>query len=443
MTAEVLALNKIAAAMAADSKGTVRIEGVIKTHDTVNKLFTLSKYHPVGVMIYGNAEILGVPWETVIKVYRDKLRSECFPRLNSYANDFVASLVNDYQRYAIDKQSGVHWMARDFVEQIIDDAEELLNRFPDIEADYAIDTASDWFSERVSEASVLFGFKSVTAAEILKLHEGAITSAFEAMLDSKFHEGFRKKIVELVAESFRRSIFSESRSGVVFAGFGDNEIFPAAKSFLIDGFVAGRLRAQISQKIKITDELTASIRPFAQSEMVYRFMEGIDPAYSRYLDTAYRGITSEIVDVIVDKYIRTSKAKKQVIISEIEKAVSVEMEKFLSRSKDYRIEKFADPIVSMAQLLPKEELAHLAESFVNLTSLKRRVSLDDESVGGPIDVAVISKGDGFVWIKRKHYFDKDLNGTFTANYFRTHVKAEGEKGRDRIRKSREETIAPQ
>ena len=30
-------------------------------------------------------------------------------------------------------------------------------------------------------------------------------------------------------------------------------------------------------------------------------------------------------------------------------------------------------------------------------------------MGGPVDVAVISKGDGFIWIKRKHYFSPELN----------------------------------
>ena len=34
----------------------------------------------------------------------------------------------------------------------------------------------------------------------------------------------------------------------------------------------------------------------------------------------------------------------------------------------------------------------MAESLVNLTSFKRRVTMDAETVGGPIDVAVISKG---------------------------------------------------
>jgi hypothetical protein len=33
-------------------------------------------------------------------------------------------------------------------------------------------------------------------------------------------------------------------------------------------------------------------------------------------------------------------------------------------------------------------------------------------VGGSVDVAVISKKDGFIWIKRKHYFQPDKNYHF-------------------------------
>jgi len=64
--------------------------------------------------------------------------------------------------------------------------------------------------------------------------------------------------------------------------------------------------------------------------------------------------------------------------------------------------------------LPKDELGAMAESLVNLTKFKRRVSIERETVGGPIDVAVITKGDGFVWMKRKHYFDAGLNPRFIA-----------------------------
>lgn len=62
---------------------------------------------------------------------------------------------------------------------------------------------------------------------------------------------------------------------------------------------------------------------------------------------------------------------------------------------------------------------------MSLTSFKRRVTQDPETVGGPIDVAVISKGDGFVWINRKHYFNPALNHQFFANYFREGVEVGG------------------
>ena len=54
----------------------------------------------------------------------------------------------------------------------------------------------------------------------------------------------------------------------------------------------------------------------------------------------------------------------------------------------------------------------MAETFVNLTSFKRKFTYQLETVGGPIDVLVISKGEGPIWIKRKHYFDPELNHNF-------------------------------
>ena len=90
----------------------------------------------------------------------------------------------------------------------------------------------------------------------------------------------------------------------------------------------------------------------------------------------------------------------------------------LNNSLRYRDVEFESPTLDMATLLPKDELANLAESLVSLTALHRKVSRDLETVGGAIDVAVISKGDGFVWIKRKHYFKPELNMHFKLNYLR-------------------------
>lgn len=66
----------------------------------------------------------------------------------------------------------------------------------------------------------------------------------------------------------------------------------------------------------------------------------------------------------------------------------------------------------MVAFLPLEEFVSMAESLVNLTSM------ESETVGGPIDVAVISKGDSFIWLNRKHYFDAQYNPHFAANYYK-------------------------
>ena len=76
------------------------------------------------------------------------------------------------------------------------------------------------------------------------------------------------------------------------------------------------------------------------------------------------------------------------------------------------------PIMDTVSVAPKEELAHMAETLVNLTSFRKKLSMDaySQSVGGPIDVALITKGDGFIWIRRKHYFSSDINHHFFKNY---------------------------
>jgi len=82
--------------------------------------------------------------------------------------------------------------------------------------------------------------------------------------------------------------------------------------------------------------------------------------------------------------------------------------------EELRRKKIVYPMLSVVQNLPKEEMAAVAESLVEVTSLRRRMDSDIESVAGPVDVCVISKGDGLVWIKRKHYFDALLNSEFGA-----------------------------
>lgn len=106
--------------------------------------------------------------------------------------------------------------------------------------------------------------------------------------------------------------------------------------------------------------------------------------------------------------------KKTAVQQELSRITSNVIDKIVKKAQ----QQYLYPITQSVSTLPIEELALLAESMINITSLRRKVALDNNigTVGGPIDVAIISKCDGFIWLKRKHYFDRAYN----PQYFYSH-----------------------
>ena len=95
MTSEVVVMNRMGIALAADSVVSIFANGVHKKrHDSVVKLFMLSEKHPVGIMVYNNASLLGVPWETIIKLFRKSLGEKSFEMLEEYGHELIKFLMN-------------------------------------------------------------------------------------------------------------------------------------------------------------------------------------------------------------------------------------------------------------------------------------------------------------------------------------------------------------
>jgi len=151
--------------------------------------------------------------------------------------------------------------------------------------------------------------------------------------------------------------------------------------------------------------------------MVRTFMEGIDPQYKSTLERALQKFFEDYSGFFASQARGLSAPTRTKYANMLKKVGKDLFVDFSEKLKKYRREVHVHPVLETVAALSKDDLAAMAESFVHLTSLKRKVSLDTETVGGPVDVAVISKGDGFVWIKRKHYFKPELNHHFFANYY--------------------------
>lgn len=432
MTAEIVIMNKRGVAIAADSAVTAAVDGGVKIFPSANKVFTLSKYHPVGVMIYNSAEMLGIPWEVAVKTYREELGDKSFSHLEDYTIDFLSFLETHAGLFPeqVTKEfpkTEVRTLFVSIRETIfreirnvlthqskleINDPEELIDTI--IEANYSRAKDIAVFEDNNGEA-----WSKETIKEIEKEYLAIITEIRdEVFQDTEILTSKQKrKLTDTAKLALTRAVGAAGYTGVVITGYGDSDYYPALSSFEVYGNIGGRVRFiwNKNKSIHVNDDTNAAIVPFAQSEMVKMFMEGIDPSYQLTINEAVSSSIRTTADVLVQNFSNEAKEEKDRLVNNIVGKVTKEISDTLSKEK---WKHFIQPILSVLGSLPKTELASMAESLVNLTSMKRHISSVSETVGGPIDVALISKGDGFVWIKRKHYFDKDLNYHFFANYFR-------------------------
>lgn len=102
----------------------------------------------------------------------------------------------------------------------------------------------------------------------------------------------------MVRESLRATNPSPWRTGLVVAGFGTDQLFPALSHYIVDGTVAGRVRAWQHDNVCIGQDLSASVRPFAQEDMVVTFMDGLHPAYP----PAFRNLVDETIGMLIDHF---------------------------------------------------------------------------------------------------------------------------------------------
>ncbi|WP_446830825.1 hypothetical protein [Candidatus Foliamicus sp.] len=424
MTAEVCIMNKLGVALAADSALTLGSQpGEVKVYSSADKIFQLSANAPVGMMIYGGAEFLGVPWETIIKEFRRGLARNSQTTLDCYAEKFLRFLIDERLFPKADQDASMMNLVCAFLQELLNSIESRL------------DTKVGAGEQPTSEDIPLF-FENVleeVKQEILKGQrlEGfsssvvkSIRSKYQDQIDKLGHQVFQnlplsennhKQINAIAIEVVSRRSISPLRSGVVIAGFGDTEFMPRARSFEVDAVVSGRLRFVREADDDISQENSALIRPFAQQEMVHTFMRGIDPEYFRFVQStagdAIRGIVDQIRGFISTEDAEQTKKIQSHLDKESDRLVQGLFSAWEKRQAEHW-----RPVLQIVNALPKDELAAMAEALVNLTKFRRRVTTDRETVGGPVDVAIITRGDGFVWVNRKHYFQPELNPRVMARY---------------------------
>ena len=427
MTSEVVLMNNKAVAVAADSVVTVAVDGVPrKTYTGVNKLFEISKGQPVAMMIYSNAEIMGLPWKTVINAYKQKSGKRSFPSVQGYADDFFAFLDGNTKLFSEKLQR------EEYAQMLKSLISTIESRTHSIKAYITSHDVSGGVPDHAALLSMAIGqiYDRVSLDEWDEPRENlsCYPDGFENVIRKKYSDvidiiigGFlqRNELPESTVEKLNALPYliiskhyfpqSWSYSGIVFAGYGKGQVHPELCSYEVSNVVGGVIKRGDHIFAQLSNDEPVVIQPFAQDRMIRTLLYGIDP----YLESLVVHKTFELVPRIMDQ-----------ILSSIPGLTDEQLETVLDVMKN---EDFGDtindffgsifqhqavyhmvPIYSAIQALPDHELANTAEALVNLNSFQQQVSLEIETVGGDIDVALLTPSDGFVWVKHPKHTPKEI-----------------------------------
>lgn len=418
MTAIVGIINKQEVAFAADSAATHTVSSTRKITNHANKIFELSKVHPIGVALCGSLTFEGVEWEDIIKMYRKSIGAKSFDTVEDYAHDFLAYVrTTILSRFSNEQVEDSKYVIKRFLDEAVSAA---IEKFKSKGKD--IDKASDKevINEILSFAQMIDKqYEGKYKAEDFKVYSYEdymkySSDQFDELLkDFTNKKDCPKDFVEIFSKALFKVVISDThvyltKSQLIFWGYGEDELFPSYHAYSVSLAIDNRLKLTYDTDWKVAETKGSCVAPFAQTDVANTVVRGVDDTLRQQFYTQYNYSVSMMKEELL-KGLEAAGAP-----DELKKVVSgIDVHKYQDLYKksmdDYINANYVNKLLDMVGSLGKEDLGDMAENLVRMTCLKRHITTDEETVGGPVDVAVITKGDGFVWLKRKHYFSADIN----------------------------------
>ncbi|MCL2549436.1 MAG: hypothetical protein FWE78_00575 [Methanimicrococcus sp.] len=394
MTAEIVLMNRNAVALAADSAGTIETLTGSKTTPTMNKLFALSYEHSIGIMIYNSSYFMGLPWETIIHTLRERVKGKEFDTLEEFESYFIDFLENnemfDQRKQMESAMSELENHHRVLLEYVMYNLKQCSGHSDNLSDSGAVFSRNEYVNSIRGYLSDYIGIISRGIEyqnnfdEILDHLEQEFDHVGFIVYEQMYDE--IKDLIKEVNRAFFNRMIRMYVSGVVISGFGKKDFMPKTFSMAVDRVLGNKL-AGLSGTIKDCSK-SPQILAFAQRETIDSFIFGMNPEFENYIPNILKTKCSDAADEIMKDIMEYSDAV------------------------------FVTPVYRAVSSMSKTELAMMAESLINLSSFRLKITNEIETVGGPIDVAVITKSEGFIWVKRKFYFDSELNPHYIAKFYK-------------------------
>ena len=440
MTAVAGILNKRGIAIAADSAVTMNRKNNNKIANSANKMLRLSSVNPISVMVTGNADFLLTPWDIVIRRFRQKRGEKPYPTVEACIEDFFSYILTEKMFISDDIGKQYLWyelsdLWGNVVAQVPElgfdeESHKVANTDAVLEAFRCSFTCENMSYTSFGKMPMfkdysLEKFKTFLGNMIDEFLEENTIDEEEAYWNTEIYgevpKKYTKKILNTIKDKFTECFYnaltncvSKSIACLIFSGFGTKEEYPVLIGVRVRGGFDGRISYFIQQDeiYKISDENPVAICPFAQNDVMEALLTGIHPDFYKHVgksvDDLFYNYVSRICDEVTDD--RDTRRKLMCILESkrIRGLASQIMQQFNKRCEaEHKI------WLKALRHYDLQSMARLAENLVAITGFDRHITFSQEGVGGPIDVAIITKNNGFTWLNRKSwYHHKDVGGRY-------------------------------
>ncbi|MEJ1969879.1 MAG: hypothetical protein WDN03_14775 [Rhizomicrobium sp.] len=414
MTSEIAVMNQRAVALAADSAVTLIDGGTVVVRNDQRKLYNLAGGQPVGIMFFGVADMMGHPWEHLIEHYQKTAKAGALPHMRDYATGFTGMLDNleeffpkerqsdDYKRLLASVFRYIFHLAQYMREaggaerQDVGDVMILEEAIERVWRDYQ-------FRDDGAARGDLGCFPPGFAGQVARDHGGTI--------DELIAYGFQpfglgkqavQRLKEIAVFCVVKDLFLEDVTGLVFAGFGSEERYPVATTWFVSAIVGGIVKRAEASFDRIDGDTRSKIRVFADSEVTNAFLRGIDFNLERRVYGALNALMHGLVDQVIGAFPEADAARREDVRRNIRSsAIPQYFDAFRGIIGEYQQHAFINPVLRVLEIASRSELAETARELVSLNVFKKRIMAQKQTVGGAIDVAIISREGGFQWHSRQ------------------------------------------
>lgn len=406
MTSEIAVMNQRAVALAADSAVTLIDGGTVVVRNDQRKLFNLADGQPIGVMFFGIADMMGHPWEHLIEHFQKTARPGALPHVRDYGVKFATMLDNleeffprerqtdDYKRLLASVYRYIFQLAQ-YLKESQPKASDLAVLQQAIELIWRDYQQLEDGSPRRDLACFPPGFGAKVARDYAPVIDELVAYGFSnfALDRTTLH-----RLREIAVFCVVKDLFLEDVTGLVFAGFGTSERYPVVVTYFLSAIVGGIVKRTEASFDAIDNETRSKIRVFADSEVTNAFIRGIDFNLERRFYGAMQMMMRGLVDHVVGAFTNVAAAQRETVRHQFQSQhLPQYFSTFHSLIGDYQQQVYINPILRVMEIAARKELAETARDLVALNIFKKKIMAQQQTVGGAIDVATISRDGGFQW----------------------------------------------